>query len=71
MKKLFIFVLSLVIMTSCAPQKMVRLVDGTYISQKQYKRISHKNFKDAMKSISKEDKKLILGSDVSFEYEIK
>lgn len=88
MKKLFIFVLSLVIMTSCVHQKVVTTCGGgTYIpnkktqkmvfhngniiTKKEYDKILHRDFKKALNSLSKEERRLLLGSNVKFEYETK
>lgn len=42
-------------------------VDGTWISKRKYERISHKAWKHAIRSLSKEDRKLLFDVPVRME----
>ena len=64
-----VFFVSIFSLTSCASEKSIELTDGTYITERQYDRILKRAYKETIREMSKEDKKIIKSTRFSVETE--
>lgn len=64
-----VFFVSIFSLTSCATEKSVELTDGTCITERQYDRILKRAYKETIREMSKEDKKIIKSTRFSVETE--
>lgn len=67
MKKIT-FIASILLLTSCA-QKTIQIADGSYITERKFKKEIRKSYNAAMKEMSKEERKVIKTSFFSVETE--
>jgi len=69
MKKLIIPILFLLFLSSCVSQTpYIYKVDGTFLTKKQWDRSSKRAHRIAMRSLSKEERGLLLDVPVKFTY---
>jgi hypothetical protein len=61
-----VFFVSILSLTSCSTQKTVKLGNDTYVTEYKYSRIIKKAHRDAMREMSKEDKKILKGVNIKF-----
>ena len=64
MKKLIILFLSILLVTSCANKKTITLANGKRISERKDERMTKRWIKKYFRSISKEDRDIIMGMSV-------
>lgn len=66
MKNLFfktVFLLSFMSVTSCAVEKTVPMADGSYITERKHKRILKQVYRETMRKMNKDEKKIIKSSN--------
>jgi hypothetical protein len=64
MKKFIILFVSILLVTSCANKKTIVLANGKRISEKKDERMTKRWIKKYFRSISKEDRDIIMGMSV-------
>lgn len=64
MKKLFILFASILLVTSCVSKKTIVLANGKRISERKDERMTKRWIKKYFRSISKEDRDIIMGMSV-------
>lgn len=64
MKKLIILFVSILLVTSCANKKTIVLANGKRISERKDERMTKRWIKKYFRSISKEDRDIIMGMSV-------
>jgi hypothetical protein len=64
MKKLIILFVSILLVTSCANNKTIVLANGKRISERKDERMTKRWIKKYFRSISKEDREIIMGMSV-------
>ena len=67
--KYFIILFTCTILSSCQVEKSIELTDGTCITERQYDRILKRAYKETIREMSKEDKKIIKSTRFSVETE--
>jgi len=67
--KYLIILFTCTILSSCYVEKSIELTDGTCITERQYDRILKRAYKETIREMSKEDKKIIRG--IHFKVETK
>jgi hypothetical protein len=67
--KYLIILFTCTILSSCQVEKSIELTDGTCITERQYDRILKRAYKETIREMSKEDKKIIRG--INFKVETK
>lgn len=56
MKNLIVIITSILLLTSCATQKTIELANGKKVTEKEFRKMTHKAFEDSFgKMTSKED----------------
>jgi hypothetical protein len=70
MKKIINLIVIILLFGSCTAPKII--FDGKkYVTEKRYFKDNLKMVKKSLKKMSKEDQKIILGSDIEFKYKEK
>ena len=54
-----VFFVSIITLTSCVAEKTIMIANGDYITERQFNKMSKIAHKEAMKNMSKEDRKII------------
>jgi|688.fasta_scaffold889925_2 hypothetical protein len=68
--KNLIKLLFVLLVTSCATQKTVKLTNGEFVTQKKYDRMVRSSYKKAIRKISKKEKNLFKSTKVTVESNI-
>ena len=65
--KYFIILFTCTILSSCHVEKSIELSDGTCITERQYDRILKRAYKETIREMSKEDRKIMKGINFKVE----
>jgi hypothetical protein len=64
-----VFFVSIFSLTSCAAEKSIELANGKCVTERQYNKILKRAYKETMREMSKEDRKVIKNTRFSVETE--
>jgi len=62
-----LFFISVITFTSCASQKTVKLGNGKYVTEREYKKRIKRAHRETMREMSKEDRKILKGVKITLE----
>lgn len=62
-----VFFVSIITLTSCVAEKSIVIANGEHITERQYKKRLKRAYKETMKEMSKEDRKIIKDTRFSVE----